>query len=103
MLCTDAEYTILQSYHPETSTSNYFAIRRHSTLLAVIKDVADAILEDKAIKNWSHNETTELQRLGETLEGQVPNFQNIKGLRSFINMLSKSVPQLKFVDNINVI
>ena len=63
MQCTEAEFTILQSYHPETQSSNFFLIKRDNTLMTV-KDVIDSILHDQPIMEWNHNEIFKVKGIG---------------------------------------
>ena len=44
MLCTGAEFCILQSYHPETKTSIFFIVKRNITLTTITKQMMDCIL-----------------------------------------------------------
>ena len=41
MLCTDAEFCILQSYHPETKTSIFFIVKCNNILATIIKQLID--------------------------------------------------------------
>ena len=49
MLCTDAEFCILQSYHPETKTSNFFIVKHNDTLTIIIKQLIDCILDNNHV------------------------------------------------------
>ena len=47
MLCTGAEFCILQSYHPESKTSKFFIIEYNNTLMTIIKEIADCMFDEK--------------------------------------------------------
>ena len=49
MLCTDAEFCILQSYHPEPKISKFFIVKHSNTLTAIIKQLIDCILDNNHV------------------------------------------------------
>ena len=59
ILCTDAEFCILQSYHPETKTSNFFIVKRNNTLTTIIKQLIYCILDNNHVLYWAHTEVLE--------------------------------------------
>ena len=63
----------------------------------VCKTVTDAILLRKEITEWPHEENKFLRKLGEHLEGNVPTFENIRSVRSWVNAMTKTVKQVVFV------
>ena len=99
MKCTGAQFTILQSYHPESKSSHYFLIERDNLLISVVKEVAVHLLEKEPVHTWDHNEKKVLQNSGSQLMNKVPNFENLKLLRLYIKSLVRKVKQTKFVDN----
>ena len=46
MLCTSAEFCILQSYHPESKTSKFFIFKYNNTLMTIIKEIVDCIFDE---------------------------------------------------------
>ena len=54
MLCTDAEFCILQSYHPETKTSIFFIVKCNNTLATIIKQLIDCILDNNHVFDCAH-------------------------------------------------
>ena len=61
MLCTGAEFCILQSYHPESKTSKFFIIEYNNTLMTIIKETADCMFDENYMLDWTHKEIAELQ------------------------------------------
>ena len=58
ILCTDAEFCILQSYHPETKTSIFFIAKRNNTIATIIKQLIDCILDNNHGLDWSYTEVS---------------------------------------------
>ena len=61
MLCTGAEFYILQSYHPESKTSKFFIIKYNNTLMTIIKEIVDCIFDENHMLDWDHPEIVERQ------------------------------------------
>lgn len=96
MVCTNAKFCILQSYHPETKKSNYFLIKCNNTLIKVVTDVIDCLYDNIPLLQWLHNDVEELKSFGEVILGKVPNFEYLRSLRGFIKKCVKSVPKVEF-------
>lgn len=62
--------------------------------MSVIKDIANSILIEKPLLEWSHSENNYYKRLGENVAGRILDFVSIKPLRSYINALVKSIPRV---------
>ena len=60
MLCTGAEFCILQSYHPESKTSKLFIIKYNHTLMTIIKEIVDCIFDENHMLDCDHTEIVEL-------------------------------------------
>ena len=78
MLCTDIEFCILQSYHPETKISNFFIIKgfnNNNTLPTIIKQLIDCILGSNHVLNWAHSEDSELHGFTKDIFRKVPTFE----------------------------
>ena len=69
MLCTEADFCILQSYHPETNSSNCFLVQQSYTLIQVIKEVIDSVYNNNKMLEWNHIEIKELRNFGENVIG----------------------------------
>ena len=63
MICTGAEFCILQSYHPESKTSKFFIIKYNNTLMTIIQEIVDCIFDENHILDWDHTEIVEIQTL----------------------------------------
>jgi hypothetical protein len=101
MQCTDAEFCILQSYHPETDSSKCFIVEHNHTLLQIIKEVVDSIYDNTKLLVWDHHEIKDLNSFGKQIIGHIPDFELLKPLRRFIKSYSKSVLEVQFVDEID--
>ena len=98
MLCTDAEFCILQSYHPETKTSNFFTVKLNNTLTTIIKQLIDCILNNNHVLDWAHTEVLELHGFAKEIIGKVPTFEMLRLIRNYIKKCAKLIPHTKFVD-----
>ena len=96
MACTGFDYVIVESFHPESNSANFFLVRKDELLLSVLKDITDSILKETPIDRWDHVEHRAFQLLGEKLTSTIPNFASLKTLRVYINKVAKSLPGLKF-------
>ena len=56
MLCTDADFCILQSYHPETNFSMCFLVQHSYTLMQLIKEIIDSVYSNNKMFVWNHFE-----------------------------------------------
>ena len=78
ILCTDVKFCILQSYHPEIKTSNFFIIKgfnNNNTLPTIIKHLIDCILGSNHVLNWAHSEDWELHGFAKDIFSKVPTFE----------------------------
>ena len=85
MMCTGAKYYILESYHPESKSANFFLLKKDNLLCSVAKDVTDGILSSSPICDWPHHEDKTVSKLAEKVLGSVPTFEDLRGLRTYIN------------------
>ena len=99
MLCTGAEYCILQLYHPESKNSKFFIIKYNNTLMTIIKEIADCMFDENHMVDWAHKEIVELQTYAKQILGKVPNFELLRPLQSFIKKCTMSVPLVELVDD----
>ena len=58
--------------------------------MSVIKEISDSILHSNPIKNWQHHEHSLLTTLGNNVVGKIPDFKELKPLRSYIKELVKT-------------
>ena len=70
MACTDANFCILLSYHPESKSGNFFIIKRDNVLLDMLIELLILRIENKKVLDWEHQEIPELKLIGEKLFGQ---------------------------------
>ena len=80
MLCTGAEFCILQSYHPESKTSKFFIIKYNNTLMTFIKEIVDCIFDENHMLDWDHTESVQLQTFAKQILEKVPNFELLRPL-----------------------
>ena len=103
MLCTDAEFCILQSYHPETKASIFFTVKRDNTLRTMITQLIDCILDNNHTFDWVHTEVSELHGFAKEILGKVPTFELLRPVRIYIKKCAKLIPQIKFVDEFDFV
>ena len=80
MLCTGAEFCILQSYQSESKTSKFFIIKYNNTLMTIIKEIIGCIFDENHILDWDHTEIVELQTFVKQILGKVSNFELLRPL-----------------------
>ena len=94
MVITGATITFLQSYHPGTKKLNLFLIEKDNLFVTVIKTVPDHMIMDNCIDEWHHDENKFLKKfkiICKIIIGKVPNFENMKPLRSWVNEETKKI------------
>lgn len=94
--CTGGNITFLESYLPEQNIANVFFVKRDNLVIDVCKAMLDHILEKKIVKYWPHEVHNLLKKLGKQVLGQVPTFESLRPLRSWINAMPKTVKQVIF-------
>ena len=97
MALTGATITFLQSYLPETKSSNVFLIERNNLLLDVVKMVIDHMVTNTTITSWAHEEDNLLKKAGEQNLNKVPTFASLKPLRAWIKKEATKVRRVHFV------
>ena len=102
MACTDANFCLLVSYHPESKSGNFFLIQRDNVLIDVMIQVCNFIYNDQILDSWYHNEIKELQMFGQKFSGKHFTFENLKTLRTYIKNCSKNIVQVHFVDEFDI-
>ena len=70
MLCTDAEFCLLQSYHPESKTSNFFIVKHNNTLSTIIKQLIDCILDNNHVVDWVYTEVSKFHGFAKEILGK---------------------------------
>ena len=99
MACTETKFCILMSYHPETKTATYFMIQKNELLWGIIKEITDSILRKKPILSWNYHDTKFFSDFGKSLIGQIPDFNLLKPLRTYVNKLLHKIPAVEFTLN----
>ena len=109
MLCSDVEFCILQLYHPETKTSNFFIVKRNITLTTIRKQIMDCILVNNHVLDWAHTEFSELHGFAKEILGKIPKFELLRPFRTYIKncntkykFSTKLIPQIKFVNEFDL-
>ena len=97
MLCTGAEFCILQSYHLESKTSKLFIIKYNNALMIIIKEIVDCIFDENHMLDWDHTEIVQLQTFAKQILGKVLNCELLLPLRGIKNC-KKLVPLVEFLD-----
>ena len=102
LLCTDLEFCVLQSYHPETKSSNLFLVKRNNTIMFIIKEIVDSIYYNRKLLTWGHDEIIELKNFGKNIIGKIPEFECLTPLRKFIKKLTKlTITEVDIYNNID--
>ena len=96
MACAGFLYAIVELFHPDTETANFFLVRNDKLLLSVLTEITDSILKQTEIYRWDHLEHRAFQLLGEKLIGKIPDFAALKTFRVYINKVAKSLLIVKF-------
>ena len=103
MLCTDAEFCILQSYHPETKTSNFFIVKRNNTSTTIIKQLVDSILDNIMFLIGHILQVSELHGFAKEILGKVSTFELLRPVRTYIKKCAKLIPQIKFLNEFDFV
>ena len=70
--------------------------------MVIVVDICLKIFNDAIFDQWSHIETKKLAKLGESLIHKHIEFESLKTFRSYIKHCCKNVPQLIFVDEMDI-
>ena len=89
MICTNAEFCILQSYHPETTSSNFFLVKRNNTLMDIFTEIVNCIYDNERMLEWIHEDVVELHNFGKDIVGKIPNFDLLRPLRVLFKEMYK--------------
>ena len=89
MACTGFSYVIIEPFHPETETANFFLVTKDELPLSVLTEITDSILKQTEIDRCDHLEHRDFQLFGEKLIGKIPDFAALKTFRVYINTLIK--------------
>ena len=58
------------------------------------QDLTDNILSNSPVWDWPHYEDKTVSKLAEKILGSVPTFEDLRGLKTYINRIAKTVPSL---------
>ena len=86
MSCTGFRYVIVESFLPEKNNANFFLVPKDELFLSVLKQITDSILTQTTIDAWSYCEQRDYQLIGEKLSGIIPNYSDLRSLRSGIRV-----------------
>ena len=79
MLCAGTKYCSVMSYHPESTSANYFLAYTTQFSIGCYWNCS----------KWPHRENVKLQNIDKNVLGIVPDFESLKlQLRTFISPLS---------------
>ena len=100
-MSTGAKCYILESYHSESKSANFFLLKKDNLLCSVAKDLTDSMLSkylniylnNSPICDWPHHEGKTMSKLAKKVLGSVPTFEDLRGLRTYINRIAKTVPR----------
>ena len=56
------------------------------------------MFDENILLDWAHKEIVELQTFAKQIIGNIPNFELLRPLWSFIKKCTKSIPLVEFVD-----
>lgn len=104
MACTDSHTCILLSYHPETQSGNFFAIKKDEVLINLIIDICESIIQNKPLEcNYFGN--ADIEKLCSELNecSTIFNFIDLKPLRLYIKKLVKNIPLVEFLREIDFV
>ena len=96
MVCTGTKYCIIMSYHPESTSDNYFLVIWHNFLWYVNEIVVNSIYHKTPIQEWSLRENVTLQNIKKGILRRVSDFESLKALHTYINEIANCVQQIKF-------
>lgn len=97
MECTETSLNYLMSYVPENKAAAYFPVSKNHVLTEIMLELLVHIYENKPLSvPWAYFEHQSLLQLGKKLEGTVPNFENIRHFRSWVNSQAKLIRPVSF-------
>ena len=100
MCCTGAQILFLQSYLPQSKSSNFFFLQRNDLLIDVMKEITDHILKQEVVSEWHYDEESYLSKLGKQLLGNIPSFETLRLFRMWVNQMAKKVKKVVFHVNL---
>ena len=86
------------SYVPENKAATYFPVsKKNHVLTEIMLELLVHISEKKPFSvPWAHFEHQGLVQLGKKLEGTVPNSENTRHFRSWVNSQAKLIRPVSF-------
>ena len=78
MVYNATKYCIIKSFHPESTSANYFLVTQHNFLWDVIVVVVSSMYNKTHIQEWSHRENVTLQIVEKNILRRVPEFESLK-------------------------
>ena len=97
MECTQTSLVYLMSYVPENKVAAYFPIAKNHVMSEIMFDLLEHMYDNKPMSvHWVHFEHSSLVKLGKKLEGSLPNFENTRHFRSWVNSEARSIKSVSF-------
>lgn len=97
MECTETLLAYLMSYVPENKVAAYFPVPKNHVLSEIMLELLVHMYEKKPLPDpWAYFEHPSLVQLGKKLEGSVPNFENTRHFRSWVNSQAKLIRSVSF-------
>ena len=96
MVCTGTKYCVIKSFHPESTSTNYFLVTQHNFLWNIIEGIVNTIYHKTHIQEWTKVENVTLPIIEENILGKVPGFKSLKPLCTYIYKIDKCVQQISF-------
>lgn len=85
------------SYVPENKAAAYVPDSKNHVLTEIMLELLVHIYEKKPWSNpWAYFERQSLWQLGKKLESTVPNFENTRHFRSWVNSQAKLIRPVSF-------
>ena len=85
------------SYVPENKAAAYFPVSKNQVLTEIMLELLAHIYEKKPLSvSWAYFEHQSLVQLQKKLEGTVPNLENTRHFRSWVNCQAKLIKPVSF-------
>ena len=78
VLYNGTKYCIIKSFHPESTSANYFLVTQHNFLWDFIVVVVNSIYQKTHIQEWPHRENVTLKVIEDNILRIVPESEPLK-------------------------
>lgn len=80
------------SFVPESKAATYFPVHKNHILGQIMMEILIHIYENKPVHDpWAYFEHPQLEKLGNELMGSIPNFENTRHFRFWVNSVAMSI------------